>query len=391
MNPFTNPNPPIELPSNMQKVWLFSQNPDGTMAPAVLSGGGGGGNVNLTGINGVAPALTHPLPVEISDGTNAFGTALNPLNVNVVAGGGANPSVVVDGTPTSYYVTQIGWFNQGTGTAYGVTPTTPLPVSVVGSVAVSGSVSVSGTVTSSSNTNDGSGNPITSTSGALDVNLLSSSLSSSNMVGTDPGIAPVSTSIVGMKYNVATQAPTNGQTLPLQSDANGNLKTTLIDSLLPTSNMVGTAPGTAPADTSIVGGKYNATPPTFTDGQTGPLQFDVNGNLKTTAAISGSVTVSGTVTTKDAADGADGAAAPTFVIQVGGRDSNNNLQAVATDISGQQFVAFQGQLLTVFQEILAEVRATRRLLMMVYEESGEGNPTASLLDDPSEPKQVDYQ
>lgn len=48
----------------------------------VSGSGGGGGNVNITGINGVAPALNNPLPVELSDGTNAFGTASNPLNTN---------------------------------------------------------------------------------------------------------------------------------------------------------------------------------------------------------------------------------------------------------------------------------------------------------------------
>jgi hypothetical protein len=53
----------------------------------VTGGGGGGGNVNITGINGSPPALGNPLPVELSDGTNAFGTVGNPLNVNVVSGG----------------------------------------------------------------------------------------------------------------------------------------------------------------------------------------------------------------------------------------------------------------------------------------------------------------
>jgi len=167
-------------------------------------------------------------------------------------------------------------------------------------------------------------------------------------------------------------------------DGSGNLQgasssnpvpITIAGSSLATSNMVGTTPGTAPADTSIVGQIYNATPPAPTDGQTLPLQSDASGNLKTTA------TISGTVTTQDAADGVDGTSAPTLSTQVSGKDALNNLQTLATDTSGQLFVGFQGQMMTVFQEILMELRATRRLMFLLYQESGEGDPTNDLLQD----------
>jgi hypothetical protein len=73
-------NPAKPLQSQLIKAWIFSQNADGTFSPATFSGGsGGGGNTNLTGINGSAPALTNPLAVELSDGTNPFGTSGNPL------------------------------------------------------------------------------------------------------------------------------------------------------------------------------------------------------------------------------------------------------------------------------------------------------------------------
>lgn len=72
---------PKPLQSQLIKVWSFTQNADGTFSPASASGGGGGGgNSNITGINGIAPALTNPLAVLISDGTNPFGTAVNPLS-----------------------------------------------------------------------------------------------------------------------------------------------------------------------------------------------------------------------------------------------------------------------------------------------------------------------
>jgi hypothetical protein len=73
-----------------------------------VGGGSGSGNVNITGINSNPPALTNPLPVELSDGTNAFGTAGNPLSVNVITGGGSNASVGSNGAGAPTSSTQIG-------------------------------------------------------------------------------------------------------------------------------------------------------------------------------------------------------------------------------------------------------------------------------------------
>ena len=77
--------PPVPLQTQLLKVWAFVQNSDGTFSPAPSSGGGSTGNVNITGINGSAPGLTNPLAVELSDGTNPFGTSGNPLNVTLHA------------------------------------------------------------------------------------------------------------------------------------------------------------------------------------------------------------------------------------------------------------------------------------------------------------------
>jgi len=244
----------------------------------ITSGSGGGGtDVNIVKIGGVPESLTNPLPVELSDGTQAVGTAGNPLSVNIITGGGSNASVGATGVTAPTSATEIGVID-GSGNLQGASSSNPVPITIAGSS-------------------------------------------------------------------------------------------------LATSNMVGTTPGTAPADTSIVGQIYNATPPAPTDGQTLPLQSDASGNLKTTA------TISGTVTTQDAADGVDGTSAPTLSTQVSGKDALNNLQTLATDTSGQLFVGFQGQMMTVFQEILMELRATRRLMFLLYQESGEGDPTNDLLQD----------
>lgn len=70
--------------------------------------GGGGGNVNITGVNSNPPALANPLPVELSDGTQAVGTAGNPLSVNVITGGGSNASVGATGAAIPASATEIG-------------------------------------------------------------------------------------------------------------------------------------------------------------------------------------------------------------------------------------------------------------------------------------------
>ena len=84
-------NPPSVLEGQVVKTWLFSQNPDGSLSPANLGGGSANQNVNLTGINGTAPALNNPLAVELSDGTNAFGTNTNPIRTSPASGAATQP------------------------------------------------------------------------------------------------------------------------------------------------------------------------------------------------------------------------------------------------------------------------------------------------------------
>ena len=67
---------------------------DASNALIVTSGGAGGTiDVNIAKINGSTPSMSNPLPVELSDGSNPFGTASNPLYVApaVTTTGGATP------------------------------------------------------------------------------------------------------------------------------------------------------------------------------------------------------------------------------------------------------------------------------------------------------------
>lgn len=75
-----------------------------------------------------------------------------------------------------------------------------------------------------------------------------------------------------------------------------------------------------------VGGKYNATPPTLTDGQRGDLQLDAAGNVRVT-------TVSGTGTSSITVQGtaAHDAAVSGNPVRAGARARASNVTAVASD------------------------------------------------------------
>lgn len=114
----------------------------------ITSGSGGGGNVNITGINSSPPALSNPLPVELSDGTNPVGTAGNPLSVNVITGGGSNASVGVTGVVAPTSATEIGVID-GTGKLQGASASNPVRVDPTGTT----TQPVSGAVTANAGTN----------------------------------------------------------------------------------------------------------------------------------------------------------------------------------------------------------------------------------------------
>src|SRR6266403_3874144 len=69
---------------------------DATGALLVSSSGGGAtSDINIKQIGGATVAMSNSLPVELSDGTNPFGTAANPLSVNTQQ---VNAHAVVEAT-----------------------------------------------------------------------------------------------------------------------------------------------------------------------------------------------------------------------------------------------------------------------------------------------------
>jgi hypothetical protein len=240
---------------------------------------------------------------------------------------------------------------------------------------------------------------------------------------------PSSAMPVAGAYNTVPPAPEDGQTVALQTDSEGNLlvkvagsgATTAVNitevggnpegitnplpvELSDGANPVGT-PGNPLSVNIITGGANPSVGTTGTPAPTSATEIGVidgSGNLQGASSsnpvpvtgavtVTGSVTatVSGTVATKDAADATIGSVAPNTVTQVGLQNSLGQSVAAQADATGNLAVAFTGPNQTILQEMLMELRAVRRLLMLVYEESGEGNP-AALLDDSIDPIQEDY-
>ncbi len=282
--------PPKVTEGQVVKFWQFTQNADGTLSPGGTSGGGTS-NVNITGINGPAPAFTNSLPVELSDGTNPVGTPGNPLSVNIITGGGSNASVGATGSLAPTSATEVGWINVS-GNLVGISAANPLPVSVTAIVA--------------DNVNQGN----------------KGTIPQSWYVQLTDGSAAI-----GVLANPLRVDPTGTTTQPVS----GTVTATVAS--------VGATGATAPTSADLIG------------------TVDANGNLQGASA-----------------------AHPVPVTIAGASGSGGNV-LTQDNTPGTMFI---------FQEILMELRVMRKILMLVYEESGQGNLALDLLDDVNRPTSVDY-
>lgn len=323
------------------------QNPNGqatsaNSTPVVIASDQSAVDHNLTKVNGsaVATAASGIAKVGLTDGTgNAITSTSNALDINIKSGGATSSSTTDAAAWTassSAFSPTGGVFNdsataltsgqQGTArltnnrglhtnlrNASGTeiaTSSNPLRVDPTGSTTqpISGTVSVNALPAGTNNiggvelidsagTNkasisaggavkvDGSAStqPVSgtvtanvgTTNGlALDATLTGGTLKAQGNVAsaaTDSG-NPVK---VGGVYNSTLPTFTNGQRGDLQLNANGGL-------ILGGGTV---ASGATDANNPIkVGGVYHTTAPTFTDGQRGDLQLDNNGNVKDTLA-----------------------------------------------------------------------------------------------------------
>lgn len=101
----------------------------------------------------------------------------------------------------------------------------------------------------------GSSNVVTGTgasgAGIPRVTVSNDSSEAVDMTGTVPGTAPADTRIVGMIYNSARPGPTAGQTLPLQSSVQGALYTSLMGTADAGTGLTSAAPGAGSLTTSV--------------------------------------------------------------------------------------------------------------------------------------------
>lgn len=181
---------------------------------------------------------------------------------------------------------------------------------------------------------DGSGNPLAS-SAVNSVQRLSVGLASE---AVDGATAPFDTVQVGGKDG-------SGNLQAQAMDTNGNQQ------------IVGSVPaGTTDSGNGVkVSGVFNTTLPTLTTGQRGDVQLDSNGRLiiapLTNVSIvkaqlqdnagndlsSQAINSIQRLNVNLASEGVDGATAPFDTIQMGGKDSAGNLQAILTETTGEQY------------------------------------------------------
>lgn len=86
----------------------------------------------------------------------------------------------------------------------------------------------------------------------------------------------ISNAVVEAKYESSPSVLPNGGTKQIGCDSTGALRVNTPGG--------GSGGSTAPTTSTIVGAVYNATPPTYTDGQQTQNQADASGSLKTTMA-----------------------------------------------------------------------------------------------------------
>jgi len=191
--------------------------------------------------------------------------------------------------------------------------------------------------------------------------------------------SPTTAEIVGGVYNAAGETLVDGQGTPLQTDVNGNLLVKL----------AGSSGGATDVNIADVAGN----PPALTN----PLFVELSDGTQAVGTILNPLYA----TNKSV--GVDGSPAPTSATEIGTIDASGNLQGVSPSnpvpVSIQGASSSGGAVKTIdgtpgtqyiFQEILMELRAMRKILMLVYEESGEGNLASDLMDDVNIPTEVDY-
>ena len=230
-----------------------------------------GDNIAITNQDG-----TNPLVIEADGSINTNTTIVGgELAIEISAADGDNLAIASQDGSNFMEVNPDGSINvtDNGGSLTVDQGTTPWVIS--GSVVTSPDVNI----------HDSAGNSLTSTGTSLDVNVTNTVPASQSGawsvdVNNGPGVA-------------AVNIQDGGNSITVDGTVTANIGTTgglALDATVDETHGSATG-GTAALQSDLVGGIYNATPPTLTNGQQASLQLDTNGNLKTTAIV----TIPGTV------------------------------------------------------------------------------------------------
>ena len=332
---------PTNIVASISNDTLSPNDDDLPLTAISISNGTSGGFT----INSVSVGDTSRNNMTISDGTNPWRKA----TIKCVAPVSADTAIVVSLHPSGPLpagTNLLGVVNINTGQSIQVTQGTSPWV-------------VSGTINSKAQ--DGSGNAITSTGNALDVNI-KSGLSGGTQYATGVvNASPTGTVIMGRN-------PSNNL-LPLSLDSNGYLNVDVVGGI------------------TVTGGSFTAA----SDGPTGqdvPADAgyigyrDSNGKL-TGVSASTPLPVQGSISVSNPTVGATGATAPTSATEIGFIDGGGNLVAPSATtplpVTGTVNVDVENFPLPVTQSGVWEVRVTGEAGTVFDEPVGSSSQASNLL------------
>lgn len=283
--------------------------------PLPTTGGGGGGGNAAAGATGSAvPAFADYLGINNGSGTLVGVSATNPLPITGSISA-VNPSVGSVGSAAPSSAGLVGFAN-GSGNLTAVSATAPLPVTgtvnqgsapwadnltQIGGNAVATAASGIAKV----GLTDGTGNAISSTSGALNVDITNASLplptggaTSANQTNASQKtqIVDGSGNVIGSTSNalnvdvtnaITANAGTNLNTSALALESGGNLATVA-------SAVLTQASTTSGQKGVLLQGAVTTASPTYTTAQTSPVSLTTAGALRVDASAT-TQPVSGTV------------------------------------------------------------------------------------------------
>ncbi len=257
-------------------------------------------------------------------------SAATPFPVTIVSGSSSGTQYTEGATSGAIVGTALMW-EDTSDTLRSVSAAKPLPVNVI-----SGSTSgteytegdVDATITGRALMLEGAGNALVAAPGTATDGLLVN-LGANNDVTVTSSALPSGAATAANQSTLNTNLGTTADAKVTDPDTNGTLIAYAKGTIYQLQQGVfgGVASGAADSGNPVkVGGRYNSSPPTLTNGQRGDLQLDANGRTLTAAAQSGAWNVTNISGTVSLPTGASTSALQTT--------ANTTLSGIASSLSG---------------------------------------------------------